>query len=134
MAEALTEVHESLQRNLELNKPGAAHEQLERLAGCIESGLASVKEEQEEVRQEVAEIAKVAATLEEDTGSRKERRQEYEKLQREYQGKGDDFSDHLARMMSNWQPGLFLGPRASKYSVNPCAWGSEVAAGGGAGR
>src|SRR6202035_4281783 len=29
MAEALTEVQESLQRNLELNKPGPAHGQLE---------------------------------------------------------------------------------------------------------
>jgi hypothetical protein len=114
MAEALTEVQESLQRNLELNKPGVAHGQLERLAGCIESGLASVKEDQEEVRQQVAEIAKVAATLEEDAGSRKERRQEYEKLQRKYEGKGEDFYDHLARLMSDWEAGLFLGPRAKK--------------------
>jgi hypothetical protein len=114
MAEALTEVQESLQRNLELNKPGPAHGQLERLAGCIESGLASVKEDQEEVRQQVAEIAKVAATLEEASGSRKERRQKYEKLQGEYQGKGGDFYDHLGRMMSDWEPGLFVGPRARK--------------------
>ena len=33
MAEALSEVQESLQRNLDLNKPGPAHGQLERLAG-----------------------------------------------------------------------------------------------------
>jgi hypothetical protein len=114
MAEALTEVQESLQRNLELNKPGTAHGQLERLAECIESGRASVKEEQEEVRQQVAEIAKVAGTLDEASGTRKERRQEYEKLQREYEGKGEDFYDHLGRMMSDWEPGLFLGPRAKK--------------------
>src|SRR5439155_16160791 len=43
MAEALREAQESLQRNLQLNKPGPAHGQLERLAGCIESGLARVK-------------------------------------------------------------------------------------------
>jgi hypothetical protein len=36
----------------------------------------------------VEEIARVAATLEEDTGSRKERRARYEKLQREYEAKG----------------------------------------------
>src|SRR5437868_6184744 len=40
MAEALTEVRESLQRCLDLNKPGPAHGQLEQLAECIDSGLA----------------------------------------------------------------------------------------------
>lgn len=114
MAEALAEVEESLQRNLELNKPGPAHGQLERLAKCIESGLASVKGEQEEVRQQVAEIARIAATLDQDAGPRQERRARYEKLQREYQSKGDAFYDHLARLLESWQPGLFLGPRATK--------------------
>ncbi len=57
MAEALREVQESLERNLELNKPGPAHGQLERLAGLIDSGLASVKQEQAEVQQEVADGA-----------------------------------------------------------------------------
>jgi hypothetical protein len=114
MAEALTEVRESLQRSLDSNKPGAAHGQLERLAGCIESGLSSVKAEQEEVREQVVEIAKVAATLEEENGTRKERRASYEKLQKEYAGKKGNFNAHLARMMSDWEPGLFLGPRAKK--------------------
>jgi Transposase, Mutator family len=114
MAEALTEVRESLQRCLDLNKPGPAHGQLEQLAGCIDSGLASVKAEQEEVRQQVQEIAKVEATLDSDTGNRTERRAQYEKLQGQYQAKGGEFYDHLARMMENWQPGLFLGPRARK--------------------
>jgi hypothetical protein len=114
MAEALSEVRESLERNLELNKPGPAHGQLERLAGLIESGLASVKQEQEEVRQQVKEISKVAATLEEKTGTRKERRARYEKLQRGYEAKDDAFHSHLARMMRDWKEGLFLGPRAKK--------------------
>jgi hypothetical protein len=114
MAEALAEVQDSLQRNLERNKPGPAHGQLERLAGCIASGLASVKGELEEVRQQVAEIAKIEATLDQDSGTRPERRARYEKRQREYQSKEGDFYDHLARLLENWQPGLFLGPRARK--------------------
>ena len=114
MAEALAEVQESLQRNVALNKPGAAHGQLERLAGCIERGLACVKQEQEEVRQQVEEIARVAATLQEGSGSRKQRRQRYEKLQREHQAKGGEFHGHLARLMLSWVAGLFLGPRAKK--------------------
>src|SRR5262249_21819075 len=114
MAEALAEVQESLQRNVALNKPGAAHGQLERLAGCIERGLACVKQEQEEVRQQVEEIARVAATLQEGSGSRKQRRAGYEKLRREYQAKGGAFYGHLARLMLSWAAGLFLGPRAKK--------------------
>jgi hypothetical protein len=114
MAEALREVQESLERNLELNKPGPAHGQLERLAGLIESGLACVKQEQAEVQQEVAEISKVAETLEENTGTRKERRARYEKLQREYEAKGGAFYSQLARLMVSWMAGLFLGPRAKK--------------------
>jgi hypothetical protein len=114
MAAALAEVQESLQRNLHLNKPGPAHGQLEQLAGCIASGLSSVKAEQEEVRQQVEEIAKVEATLNQDSGTRAERRGRYEKLQREYQARGGEGDGHLARMMESWQPGLFLGPRARK--------------------
>jgi hypothetical protein len=114
MAEALTEVRESLQRCLDADKPGPAHGQLEKLAGCIDSGLGSVKAEQEEVRRQVGEIARVWATLDQESGSRKERRADYEKLLREFAAKEDDFSAHLARMMSDWEPGLFLGPRAKK--------------------
>ena len=114
MAEALLEVRASLGRLLALNKPGPAHGQLEQLAECIDSGLASVKAEQEEVRQQVEEIAKVEATLDPDTGTRTQCRAEYEKLQRQYQAKGGEFYDHLARLMESWQPGLFLGPRARK--------------------
>ena len=114
MAEALTEVQESLQRNLALHKPGPAHGQLQRLAGCIASGLACVQQDQEAVRQQVEEIAKVAATLEEDAGTRKERRREYQKLQQEYAAKGGAFYGHLGRLMLSWLAGLFLGPRARK--------------------
>ena len=114
MAEALSEVQESLQRNLALHQPGPAHGQLERLAGCIERGLAVVKQEQEQVRQQVGEIAKVAATLEEDSGSGQERRANYQKLRREYQAQGGEFHGHLGRVMLSWLAGLFVGPRAQK--------------------
>jgi hypothetical protein len=113
MAEALGEVQESLQRNLALNKPGPAHGQLQRLAGCIASGLSAVQAEQEEVRQQVEAIASVAA-LDEQTGSRKERRHKYQKLQQDYQAKGGEFYAQLGRLMLAWLAGLFVGPRAKK--------------------
>jgi hypothetical protein len=108
MAEGLTEVRESLQRNLDLNKPGAAHGQLERLAGCIDRGLEEVKEDQDEVKEQVKEIKKVAATLEEDSGTLEERKAKYEKLQKEYEAKGGEFCERLGKVMLAWMAGLFL--------------------------
>jgi hypothetical protein len=108
MAEALTEVRESLQRNLDLNKAGAAHGQLERLAGCIDRGLAEVKDDQDKVKEQVKELREVAATLEEESGTLEERQAKYEKLQKDYEAKGGEFYGRLATVMLAWMAGLFL--------------------------
>ena len=118
MAEALVEVQESLQRNLALNRPGPAHGQLERLSRCIEKGLDQVEKEQQEVRAEVEEIAKVAATLDEKTGTRKERRARFKQLQRTYQKQGGSFFGRLGRVMLSFMVGLFVGPRAKQAEEN----------------
>src|SRR3954454_8100472 len=74
MAEALAEVRTSLGRDPALNKPGPAHGQLGRLAGCIDRGLAEAKSRQEQIREQVKEIREVATTLDVQTGTLKERR------------------------------------------------------------
>jgi hypothetical protein len=114
MAEALAEVRASLQRNLELNKPGPAHGQLERLAGCIDRGLQEVQAEQQQVREQVQELRRVAATLEEGSGPRRQRQRQYERLQQEYARKGGTFYGHLAGLMLSWLAGLFVKVRAGK--------------------
>lgn len=108
MAEALTEVRESLQRNLELHEPGAEHGQLERLAGCIDRGLEEVKAEQQEVKEQVKEIKRVAETLNVESGTVDQRKEKYEELQQEYKGKGGEFYERLAKVMVAWAAGLFL--------------------------
>ena len=45
MAEALGDVRASLQRNLDANRGGRAHTQLQRLAACIDRGVAEVQAE-----------------------------------------------------------------------------------------
>jgi prefoldin subunit 5 len=119
MAEALTEVRESLQRNLDLNKPGAAHGQLERLAGCIDRGLAEVKEAQEEVKEEVKAIKEVAATLDEKAGTLEERKAKYEELQKKYEEKGGEFHGRMATGMLAWLAGLFLLVAAKEGEERP---------------
>jgi prefoldin subunit 5 len=119
MAEALTEVRESLQRNLDLNKPGAAHGQLERLAGCIDRGLAEVKAEQEEVKEEVKAIKEVAETLSEESGTLAERKQKYEELQKKYEGKGGEAYDRFVKVMLAWVAGLFLPVEGKEGEERP---------------
>jgi prefoldin subunit 5 len=108
MAEALTEVRESLQRNLDLHKEGPAHEQLEQLAQCIGKGLEEVKAEQKEVKEHVKEIQRVAETLDATSGTVEERKEKYEELQAEYEEKGGEFCDGMVTMMVAWMAGLFL--------------------------
>jgi hypothetical protein len=119
MAEALLEVRASLQRNLALNKPGPAHGQLARLAGCIDRGLDAVKEEQEQIKKQVEQIRAVAETLKEDNGPRWQRQARYEKLQRTYKKQGDAFSVHLAKLMTSFASGLFVRVRLKKGEKLP---------------
>src|SRR3954470_22163892 len=114
MAEALGEVRASLQRNLELQRPGPAHGELARWAGCIDRGLQEVQAEQQQVREQVQELRRVAATLEEGNGTRRQRQQRYEQLQQEYEQKGGTFYGHLAGLMLGWLAGLFVKVRAGK--------------------
>jgi hypothetical protein len=114
MAEALREVRASLQRSLDLNKPGRAHGQLARLAGCIDRGLAEVKEEQEQINRQVAQIRAVAETVKEENGPRWQREARYRKLQRGYEKQGGDFAAHLGKVMSSWAGGLFVPLRVKK--------------------
>jgi hypothetical protein len=119
MAEALVEVRASLQRNLGLNKPGAAHGQLARLAGCIDRGLAGVKEEQKQISKQVEQIRAVAETLKEDKAPRWKRQAKYWKLQRAYKKQGERFSAHLAKLMSSFASGLFVRVRLKKGEKLP---------------
>jgi hypothetical protein len=119
MAEALREVRASLQRNLDLNKPGRAHGQLARLAGCIDRGLEEANEEQEQIRQQVEQIRAVAETLKGENGPRWQREARYWQLQRDYEKRGTDFSAHLARVMSSWARGLFVRIRVRKGEELP---------------
>src|SRR5262249_44417494 len=81
MAEALGEVRASLQRNLDANRGGRAHTQLQRLAACIDRGVAAVQAEHQVIRQHLHEIERVAATLITANGSATERQAQFTRLQ-----------------------------------------------------
>jgi hypothetical protein len=113
MAAGLREVRASLGRNLALHQPGPAHGQLERLAGCIDRGLAVVGAMQQQVQEQVAEIQRVAQTLDASTGTLRQRRARYHRLRREYGRHRGDFFRHLSRVMASFAPGLFVWVRGT---------------------
>src|SRR5713101_4663102 len=109
MAEALGDVRASLQRNLDANRGGRAHTQLQRLAGCIDRGVAEVQAEHYVVRQQQQEIERVAATLTCANGSATERQAQFTRLQEEFAGLDTPFSHHVAGVMASFAAGLFVG-------------------------
>ena len=109
MAEALGEVRASLQRNLDANRGGRAHTQLQRLAACIDRGVAAVQAEHQVIRQHLHEIERVAATLINANGSATKRQAQFTRLQEEFAGLDTPFYRHVAGMMASFAAGLFVG-------------------------
>ena len=109
MAEALGDVRASLPRNLDTNRGGRAHTQLQRLATCIDHGVAEVQAAHQVVRQQVQEIERVAATLTCANGSATERQAQFTRLQEEFAGLDTPFYHHVAGVMASFAAGLFVG-------------------------
>jgi len=109
MAEALGDVRASLQRNLEARRGGRAHPQLQRLAACIDRGVADVQEEHTVVRQHLQEIQRVAATLTPANGAATARQAQFRRLQEEFAGLDTPFYHHVAGVMGSFGAGLFVG-------------------------
>jgi hypothetical protein len=109
MAEALGDVRASLQRHLDAHRGGRAHPQLQRLAGCIDRGVAEVQAAHHIVRQQRQAIERVAATLTCANGSATERQAQFTRLQEEFAGLDTPFYHHVAGVMASFAAGLFVG-------------------------
>jgi hypothetical protein len=109
MADALHEVRESIQRNLDERKGGFAEEQLSRLGQCITTGLDKAEEQQETIREYVEVIAEVAATLEPGTEDCTDREEKFEELIDQFERADDPIRHHMAMVMISFLPGLFVG-------------------------
>ena len=90
-------------------KRGFAEEQLGRLTACIQGGLDEVKEQQEVIREYVAVIAEVAATLEPGTADVTERQEQFEALIDQFEATEDPIRHGMATVMLSFLAGLFVG-------------------------
>jgi hypothetical protein len=83
--------------------------QLSRLAACIDKGLDLVQPEQEGIRQDVAIIQEVAATLDPTQGPSAARERDFDAILRRLEGDHGAISQHLANLMASFRTGLFAG-------------------------
>jgi hypothetical protein len=79
------------------------------LANCIDSGLSAVQEEQQLIRQQVADVAQVDATLDPLKGAAPERQARFETLRDQFQASDDSVRQHMGKVMTSFLPGLFVG-------------------------
>ena len=79
------------------------------MADCIDRGLNSVKSEQEVIGTQVQEIQRVSDTLDPEKGNSAQRQADFQNLLAEFVSAGDPFHEHMAKVMSSFQPGLFVG-------------------------
>ena len=114
MAEALHEVRESIQRNLEEQQGGFAEGQLSRLAACIQNGLNEVEEQQETIREYVELVGTVASTLDPGTGDSLDRQERFEELVDQFEKTDDPICHQMAGVMLSFLAGLFVGENEYK--------------------
>ena len=79
------------------------------MSGCIRAGLDEVKEQQEVIRDSVAVIAEVAATLEPGAEDITEREEQFEALIDRFEATEDPIRHGMAAVMLSFLAGLFVG-------------------------
>ena len=90
-----------------------------RLAGCIDRGLDVAREPLTQVRAYVRELQAVDSTLrpsDEVTG--REREVRFRLLQEAWQSSADPVYQHFAKMLSSFEPGLFVGGEAADFPTD----------------
>jgi hypothetical protein len=87
---------------------------LRKLKGCIERGLQAVAGEQEQIKEQVKEVRRVAATLEPGSGSSKQRKRRFGRLRQRLHKSGDPVRMKMAVVMVAFSAGLFCGPEVDQ--------------------
>jgi hypothetical protein len=109
MRDALKKVRRSLQVNLDLGREILSHGHICRLAGCIDRGLEATADEFKHIRRGVKQLKAVEKTLDPEEGTSKEREETFEALREKFLGKQEAVSQHMAKVMGSFKPGLFAG-------------------------
>jgi hypothetical protein len=100
-------------------KGGPAAGLLGQLRDCITRGLDATADARTTVLSEMAMVRAVAATVDAAGDEYDERRARFDALIVEHTAAGTEVSERLARRMTFWRSGLFLGDGAAERHVDP---------------
>ncbi len=87
---------------------------MRKLQGCLDRGLQAVAQEQKQIKEQVKEVKRVAATLGPSKGSVKQRKRRFQRLQRRLARSGDQARMQMAVVMVAFSAGLFAGPEVDQ--------------------
>ena len=82
---------------------------MHKLQGCIDKGLQEVAAEQEQIKQYVQEVQRVATTLDPSKGSCQQRKRRFHGLKRRLKNSDDKVRVQMAVVMAAFSVGLFSG-------------------------
>ena len=92
---------------------------MNRLAGCIDRGLDVSREALEQVGRYAQDLQAVDATLRpSDAVTAEERKAQFLSLQEAWQSSMDSVHQHFAKLMSSFEPGLFVGGEAADFPTD----------------
>ena len=99
-------------------KGGSAEGPLAQLRDCIARGLDATAEDRAPVVAEMALVRAVAATVDAAGDSYDERLAQFDLLLAEHAASKTETGQRLARQMTNWKPGLFVGDGTAERLVD----------------
>ena len=92
---------------------------MKRLAGCIDHGLAVSREALAQVGLYAQDLQAVDGILGPSaTATRAEREARFISLQQEWESSADPIEQHYAKMMSGFEPGLFVGGEMAEFPAD----------------
>jgi hypothetical protein len=92
---------------------------LNRLAGCIDRGLEVSRDTLEQVGRYAQDLQAVDATLRPSDGvTAEERKAQFLSLQEAWQSSMDPVHQHFAKLMSSFEPGVFVGGEAADFPTD----------------
>ena len=92
---------------------------LKRLAGCIDRGLAVARDTLAPVGLYAQDLQAVDGILGPSaTATRAEREARFIALQQEWESSADPVEQHFAKMMSGFEPGLFVGGETAEFPAD----------------
>ena len=92
---------------------------MNRLAGCIDRGLDVSRDALEHVGRYAHDLQAVDATLKpSDALTAQERQAQFLSLQETWQSSTDPVHQHFAKMMSSFEPGLFVGGEVADFPTD----------------